>query len=51
MRSLKTVAGSEINITTTDGVKVNGTSTVAKAAIATSNGAIHVVDTVLIPLR
>ena len=42
------VQGGEVTITTTDGVKVDG-ATVTAADIETSNGVIHVIDTVILP--
>ncbi len=45
----KTVNGAEITITIADGkVKVNGAQVVL-ADVATSNGVIHVIDTVVVP--
>jgi len=46
--SAKTLQGSRVSFSTTDGVKVND-ATVVKADIPCSNGVIHVIDTVLIP--
>ena len=46
--NVKTVQGSELAIDATSGVKVND-ATVVTADIATSNGVIHVIDTVLMP--
>jgi uncharacterized surface protein with fasciclin (FAS1) repeats len=46
--SATTVQGSDVAITSTDGVKVNN-ATVIKTDIMTSNGVIHVIDTVLVP--
>lgn len=43
-----TVQGQDVRIDATSGVKING-ATVTKADIATSNGIIHVIDTVLLP--
>ena len=43
-----TVEGSKVMIDASEGVKINN-ATVTKADIATSNGVIHVIDTVLIP--
>ncbi len=43
-----TVQGGEITIDLSDGVKVND-ATVTAADIETSNGVIHVIDTVLLP--
>ena len=49
LSSAKTVEGSEVKITVTDGkVKVDHAS-VVKADIATSNGVIHVIDSVILP--
>jgi len=45
----QTVNGSEITVTIADGkVKINGANVVL-ADVATSNGVIHVIDTVLLP--
>ncbi|MEL6361491.1 MAG: fasciclin domain-containing protein [Pseudomonadota bacterium] len=46
--SVATVNGAEVAIDGTDGVKV-GNANVVKADIYTSNGVIHVIDTVLLP--
>lgn len=46
--SVATVNGAEVAIDGTDGVTVGG-ATVTKADIRTSNGIIHVIDTVLLP--
>lgn len=43
-----TVQGSSIAVDATDGVKINE-ATVVTADIVTSNGVIHVIDTVIIP--
>lgn len=43
-----TVQGQSVSIDASAGVKVNGAN-VTKADIATSNGLIHIIDTVLIP--
>jgi uncharacterized surface protein with fasciclin (FAS1) repeats len=48
MKSAKTVNGAEVAIDASSGVKVGG-ATVTKADIETSNGVIHVIDTVLMP--
>ena len=48
LKSAKTLQGGEIKIDATDGVKINNAKVVA-ADVATSNGVIHVIDTVLIP--
>ncbi|HKV07403.1 MAG TPA: fasciclin domain-containing protein [Thermoanaerobaculia bacterium] len=48
LSSAKTVQGGTLAIDTRSGVKV-GTANVVKTDIATSNGVIHVIDTVLIP--
>lgn len=45
-----TVQGSDVSIVVKDGsVILNGNSTVVKTDIGTSNGVIHVIDTVLLP--
>jgi uncharacterized surface protein with fasciclin (FAS1) repeats len=44
----KTVQGSSIKIDTSSGVKVDNAN-VTKTDIATSNGVIHVIDTVILP--
>ena len=46
--SVKTVQGSTIRVNGNDGVKVNAAN-VTKADIKTSNGVIHVIDSVLLP--
>lgn len=46
--SPKTVQGSTVDIDATSGVKINGAS-VTTADIETSNGVIHVIDTVILP--
>ena len=46
--SVATVNGAEVAIDGTDGVKVGG-ATVTQADIRTSNGIIHVIDSVLLP--
>ena len=48
-QSAKTVNGAMVAISTKDGVKLNGTSTVVKTDIACTNGVIHVIDAVLLP--
>ena len=48
-QSAKTVNGTTLAISTRDGVKLDGTSTVVKTDIECTNGVIHVIDTVLIP--
>ena len=45
---LKSVQGSNIAVNLTDGVKVSGAN-VVKTDIKTSNGIIHVIDTVMLP--
>jgi uncharacterized surface protein with fasciclin (FAS1) repeats len=47
-KKAKTVQGGELAINTTAGVKV-GSANVVKTDIETSNGVIHVIDSVLIP--
>ncbi|MEM9812936.1 MAG: fasciclin domain-containing protein [Pseudomonadota bacterium] len=46
--SATTVQGTDVDITTEGGVKVDGASVVT-ADIETSNGVIHVIDTVILP--
>ena len=48
LASAKTVQGSEVSIDTSDGVKVDNAN-VIKTDIKTSNGVIHVIDTVILP--
>ncbi|MGK0373567.1 MAG: putative surface protein with fasciclin (FAS1) repeats [Arenicella sp.] len=48
LESATSLQGSELAISTTDGVKVNNAN-VVKTDIKTSNGVIHVIDTVLVP--
>ena len=47
-KSLKTVQGQLLKISTDGGAKVNGAA-IVKTDIDTSNGVIHVIDTVLLP--
>ena len=48
-QAAKTVNGATLAISTKDGVKLNGTSTVVTTDIQCTNGVIHVIDSVLIP--
>ena len=48
LNSAKTVNGQAITISTEDGVKVDGAK-VLKTDIETSNGVIHVIDSVILP--
>jgi uncharacterized surface protein with fasciclin (FAS1) repeats len=48
MTTAKTVEGSDLKVDASSGVKIND-ATVIKADIKTSNGIIHVIDTVLLP--
>jgi uncharacterized surface protein with fasciclin (FAS1) repeats len=48
LKEAKTVQGSMIKIDTSAGVKVNNAN-VIKTDILTSNGVIHVIDTVILP--
>jgi len=48
LKSAKTVQGQNVAIDAADGVKINNAK-VVKADIETSNGVIHVIDTVLLP--
>ena len=50
LSSAKTVQGEHLSIGTKPGVTVDG-ATVVKTDIATSNGVIHVIDTVMLPLQ
>ena len=45
---LKTVNGKTVKITTDGGAKINGAG-IVKTDIETSNGIIHVIDTVILP--
>lgn len=48
--SAKSVQGGEIKVEVVDGkVKLNGSATVIKTDIETTNGVIHVIDTVILP--
>ncbi len=47
-KSVKSVQGGMLDVNTTSGVKI-GNATVVKADVDTSNGVIHVIDTVLLP--
>lgn len=46
--NVKTVQGSDLAVDATDGVKVNDAK-VTTADVATSNGVIHIIDTVVMP--
>ena len=48
LESAKTVQGSSVTIDTSNGVKVDGAN-VVKTDIMTSNGVIHVIDSVILP--
>ncbi|MFX0096974.1 MAG: fasciclin domain-containing protein [Candidatus Hodarchaeota archaeon] len=48
LRSAKTLQGQEISIDTSNGVRINNAN-VIKVDIETSNGVIHVIDTVILP--
>ena len=48
LKSATTVQGTDVAVSAVDGVMINA-SKVVKADIMTSNGIIHVIDTVLIP--
>lgn len=48
-QSAKTVNGAALAISTRDGVKLNGSSSVVTTDIACTNGVIHVIDAVLLP--
>jgi len=49
LNKAKTVQGSHIVIDTSDGIKVNN-ATVIKTDIVTSNGVIHIIDAVMLPV-
>ncbi|EAQ77793.1 fasciclin domain-containing protein [Blastopirellula marina] len=49
LKSADTLAGASIKITAKDGTVLINKAKVVKADIVTSNGVIHVIDTVLIP--
>ena len=44
-----TLNGADLKVSTTGGVKLNGTVHVTKTDVAASNGLIHVIDAVLLP--
>lgn len=48
-KAAKTVNGAEVKISTTGGVKLNGTANVTQTDIECSNGVIHVIDAVILP--
>ena len=48
-QSAATVNGAMVEISTQDGVHLNGASKVVSTDIASTNGVIHVIDTVLMP--
>jgi uncharacterized surface protein with fasciclin (FAS1) repeats len=48
LSSAKTVLGQSVDIDTSSGVKVDGAN-VVKTDIETSNGVIHVIDSVILP--
>lgn len=48
-KSAATVNGAHLNISTTDGVKLNGNVHVVNTDIECTNGVIHVIDSVLLP--
>lgn len=45
----KSVEGSNLNVTTDGGVKINGTSKVTSTDIMATNGVIHIIDAVVLP--
>lgn len=49
MKSAKTVAGSDVSIKVKDGMVYLNNAKVVKTDIMTSNGIIHVIDTVIMP--
>jgi uncharacterized surface protein with fasciclin (FAS1) repeats len=48
-QAAKTVNGADVKVSTTGGVKLNGTVNVVKTDIDCTNGVIHVVDAVVMP--
>jgi uncharacterized surface protein with fasciclin (FAS1) repeats len=48
-QSAKTVNGATVAISTTGGVKLNGTANVVTTDIECTNGVIHVIDSVILP--
>ncbi len=48
-KSAKTVNGANVKISTTGGVKLNGSANVVKTDIECTNGVIHVLDAVILP--
>ena len=48
-KEAKTVQGGSVKISTTGGVKLNGTSNVVTTDILCTNGVIHVIDGVILP--
>lgn len=46
---VKSVEGGDLTLSVTDGVKVNGVSTVGGGDLKADNGEIHIIDTVLMP--
>jgi uncharacterized surface protein with fasciclin (FAS1) repeats len=48
MKTAKTIEGSEVKIDASNGVKINNAA-VTTADVATDNGVIHIIDTVLMP--
>ncbi len=48
-KSAATVNGASLTVSTTGGVKLNGTVNVVKTDIECTNGVIHVIDAVLLP--
>ena len=48
-KTAATVNGASVKVSTTGGVKLNGTVNVVKTDIECTNGVIHVIDAVLLP--
>lgn len=48
-KSAKTLNGAEVKVSTTGGVKLNGSANVVKTDIECTNGVIHVLDSVILP--
>ena len=48
-KTTTTLNGTDLKVSTKDGVKLNGDINVTKTDVAASNGLIHVIDAVLLP--
>ncbi len=47
--AVATVNGAEVELSTADGVKLNGEATVTTADVEASNGVVHIIDKVILP--